>query len=294
MTNEENIQKVTVVPVKKTPLEQFKETPITYSLVAVNVLFFLAIHLTNALVSQDWLVGILQKQSYFISVNHEYYRLLTAIFTHEGIMHLAFNCFALIVLGKSIELIFGKTKFLIIFMVSGLFGSLFSFIFSPYASIGASGGVFGILGVHVYLFAKNRETYLKVFGKDILQLLVINVVIGFLIPNIDYWGHFGGLFGGFLAASTFGLSREVKFNKSMIVGTVVSSLIFMSSFLYFNSNINQYETLIDDNLDAIFNLRTDQLDEIQSYKDILETEKPFLPPSARGDALIETLDQYLK
>lgn len=278
MKFEENVEIYEIVE-EKSWIEKLKEYPISYYLVAVNVVVFLLLHLTNILIENRWWLAHFAKISYNISMDHEYYRLFTAIFTHESISHLLFNCMALIILGKPIEIIFGKSKFLIIFLVAGLFGSLSSFIFSESISIGASGGIFGMFGVHLYLLKKNSTTYFKVFGKDFLQLLLINVIIGFVIPNIDYWGHFGGILGGFLATLSLGLTHQIKLNKMFFISIIGTIIIFVGSFMYFSSGFNQYIHTINEELFNISSaLQEENVKQLRISREIIDEHKPLFPP----------------
>lgn len=283
-----------VLSMEKTLKEKIQAIPMTYYIVAINIIVFLLLHLTNFVIEPDWLVSKFSKMTYAIATEHEYYRLFSAIFVHESITHIAFNCIALILLGRPIEFLFGKTKFLIIFLTAGLFGSLFSFVFSPYAAIGASGGVFGVFGVHLYLFIKNKDTYMKAFGKDILQLLVINVVIGFILPNIDYWGHFGGIFGGFMAATTMKLNRKFSFNLHLIIGSILTSFIFFGSFIFFSTEYNDYVVLVDELIVQANNaIDNNDITELQRINEQLVEEKPLLPPLPGADTIVDNINNII-
>lgn len=275
-------------------IEKMKSWPMAYYIVAVNVFVFAIVHLTNILIADNWFVINFSKYGQAIALNNEYYRLFTAIFTHEAPMHLFFNCYAITILGHPIEQIFGKRKFLIIFLVSGLFGSLTSFIFSAGYSIGASGGVFGIFGVHLYLFIKNKTTYLKVFGKDMLQLLVINVIVGFVLPNIDYYGHFGGIIGGFLSAVTLGLSHKISINKTFIGGVFLSCLLFIGSLSIFSNNLIQYYNDVDP-LIVEFNqaIPKNSVEELIRIKHKIEDVTPLLPPTIHNENIMYQIDDII-
>jgi rhomboid protease GluP len=146
----------------------------------------------------------------FVLQEFEVYRLLTAIFLHGGFLHLFVNMFSLTQVGPVVELIFKSWRFVFIYLISGLFGSLFSILFQSNAfSVGASGAIMGLVGaLGVWaLMSKNKE---------VLRVILINLVIigayGFLIPNIDNFGHLGGLVGGGLVAWYF-LARNKKLLK---------------------------------------------------------------------------------
>lgn len=128
----------------------------------------------------------------------EWYRILTVALVHGGLMHLAFNMYALWVLGNPLESAFGRTRFLAIFFISLVTGSLASLYLNPVnqPSVGASGALFGLFGAFAVAGRK--------IGADIRSILVligINFAIAFVIPNVDWHAHLGGLIGGALAAT---------------------------------------------------------------------------------------------
>ncbi len=131
----------------------------------------------------------------------EIWRLFTAIFLHSGVMHLLFNLYALYVLGPLLEGYIGHIRFLTVFLVAGLYGSLLSYALSAPISVGASGAIFGLLGAITVFFLKYRMNF-GGQGRAILQnmlvVLALNLVIGFSSGFIDNWGHIGGLIGGAL------------------------------------------------------------------------------------------------
>ena len=129
----------------------------------------------------------------------ELWRLLTAVFLHSGVMHLLFNLYALYTLGPLLEGYIGHLRFLAVFVVSGLYGSLLSYAFSGSISVGASGAIFGLLGATTVFFLRYRHHF-GGQGRAILQnmllVLALNLLIGFSASFIDNWGHIGGLIGG--------------------------------------------------------------------------------------------------
>lgn len=128
----------------------------------------------------------------------EWYRLLTVALTHGGIFHLGFNMYALMVLGNPIEAAFGKEKFLAIFFLSLLSGSLLSNYLAPanQPSVGASGAIFGLFGAMAVVGRK--------IGADIRSIAVIvgiNFALGFALGGVDWRAHLGGLIGGAIAST---------------------------------------------------------------------------------------------
>lgn len=127
----------------------------------------------------------------------EWYRILTVALVHGGLMHLGFNMYALLVLGNPLEAAFGRGRFITIFMVSLVTGSLASLLLNPVnqPSVGASGALFGLFGA--FAVAGKR------IGADVRSIYVIigiNFAISFVIPNVDWHAHLGGLLGGALTA----------------------------------------------------------------------------------------------
>ncbi len=129
------------------------------------------------------------------------WRLLTATFLHADILHLLFNMYALGSLGYQIESYFGRGRFLAIYILAGLWGSLASYATSSEISVGASGAIFGLAGATAVYFLRYREN----FGdagrstlRTMLALIAFNLFFGFTNPQIDNAGHIGGLIGGAL------------------------------------------------------------------------------------------------
>lgn len=135
-----------------------------------------------------------------VAINGEWYRLLTSVFLHGSLLHLAFNMYVLFVLGPPLERLLGHVRFLILFLIAGLGGAVASFAFSSVntVSVGASGAIFGLMGALVV-----AGRHLKADITQVLVLIGINVVIGFIAPGIDWRAHLGGLITGAAVALVF-------------------------------------------------------------------------------------------
>lgn len=125
----------------------------------------------------------------------EVWRLFTVALVHGGLTHLFFNMFSLLVLGNPVEATLGKARFLIIFFVSLLTGSLSSVYLSsyPYVSVGASGAVFGLFGAFIAMRKMIHEGV-----RDIYLIIGLNFIFGFILGGVDWRAHLGGLVGGYL------------------------------------------------------------------------------------------------
>lgn len=132
----------------------------------------------------------------------EYWRLLTAMFLHGNLVHILFNGFALFALGPEAERIYGTPRFLTIYFLAGIAGSIASYAFSASPSVGASGAIFGLIGC-LAMFYYTARRILGDFGRMQLQsmiaIIVINLLLGFSAATvIDNYAHVGGLLGGAL------------------------------------------------------------------------------------------------
>lgn len=210
---------------------------ISHILIAINVIVFLIMWLVDSDISSMTLIHFGAKANFLI-VDGQWYRLITPMFLHVDFFHLLFNSMALASFGTETELIFGKTKFLIIYFVSGLSGSIGSLIFSQSVSAGASGAIFGLIGANIYLLTLNRELYKRVFGNSILVLLVINLIYGITNPLIDDSAHIAGFIGGFLATWSIGYYKQTSFNFKNHFARITLILLLVTGIGYgYISNI---------------------------------------------------------
>ncbi|MBC2580191.1 rhomboid family intramembrane serine protease [Clostridium sp. DJ247] len=175
---------------------------ITYGLIAVNVLIYiLTAYLSGNISNSDIrvLVFLGAKVNQLIAQG-QYYRLLTCMFLHGGIVHIALNMYSLYSIGPLVESVYGKFKYIIIYLLSGIVGSYFSYMFSKSISVGASGAIFGLLGATLIFGFKMKNRIGRDFITNILSVIGVNLIIGFSIANVDNFGHLGGLLGGIISS----------------------------------------------------------------------------------------------
>lgn len=207
-----------------------KKPIITYSLIALNVLIFLAMYIFGN-GSEDSVTLIEFGASVPIYIKGgEYYRLITSAFLHIGIFHLLCNNYALYVIGSQLESFLGKWKFLGVYLVSAVFGNLLSLLFTNGISAGASGAIFGLLGSLLY-FGYHYRVYLgNLIHSQIVPVIILNLVIGFITPGIDNAAHIGGLIGGILITMALGLKYKSK-KMDKINGWILTT-IFLFFLIY--------------------------------------------------------------
>lgn len=167
----------------------------------------------------DWVIPngfIFQEFAYApFFTESEPWRMITSAFLHStNLMHIAFNMYALWILGNALEPAFGRLRFTAVYLISALAGSVGVLLLSPIdtAVVGASGAVFGLFGA-LFVVQKKRGGDVR----QILVLLVINAALGFIIPNISWQAHLGGLIGGALCALAIVYAPSAPKNKRDLV-----------------------------------------------------------------------------
>lgn len=142
----------------------------------------------------------------------QYWRLITPVFLHGSLLHLAFNMYALYALGPELERHYGRWRFLALYFLSGFVGNVASFMFSTNPSLGSSTAIFGLLGAEGVFLYQNRDLFGSNARKALMNIIMVagfNLVIG-LSPGIDNWGHIGGLIGGLSFSWVAGPQLKVK------------------------------------------------------------------------------------
>lgn len=179
----------------------FTDPVVTYALIAVNVMAFIGEMSTGAGALGSGTGGgdsVLGKAGLFgpAVADGEVWRLVSSGFLHTGLLHLAFNMYALYILGMELEPVLGRLRFLLVYFVSLLAGSFGVMLIEPNAiTAGASGAVFGLFGA---AFVVMRRRGINPMESGLGIWLLINLVFTFAIPNISIGGHIGGLIGGAL------------------------------------------------------------------------------------------------
>lgn len=200
----------------------------TKVIIAINIFVFIISYLLTLTGKFDVFTNFALNKYYVKS--GEIYRLITCGFLHSGIIHLTCNMYSLYIIGSQLENFIGKTKFLIVYFVSLISGSLLSCVITNSWSVGASGAIFGLIGSLIY-FGYHYRIYLgSVIRSQLIPLLVINLGIGFIVPNIDVSAHIGGLVGGILSTMSVGINN--KSNKQEKINGIICLVILIMFLTY--------------------------------------------------------------
>lgn len=203
-----------------------KKPIVTYILIVLNVMIFLY----SMLYDQNDRLFYELANNYIYVQNGEIYRLITCMFLHADIMHIVFNMYALYLLGPIVERYYGKARFILIYFISGLLGSLFSCVFmsSNTYAIGASGAIFGMLGSIAYFTYYYRATLQGLLRSQIMPVILINLGLGLFIPGIDISAHIGGLIGGILTSMAIGIGDKGRKNDQINgIIVIILMIVFM-------------------------------------------------------------------
>lgn len=204
---------------------------ITYVLLASIVIVWGLMELSGGSSNTQVLLAFGANAGWEILANGEVWRLFTSMFLHIGFMHLAFNAYALFIFGVEMERLYGSDRYLVVYILSGLLGSLLSFAARGpnVLSAGASGAIFGVIGMNLAYFYMHRDSFGH-FGRQrmisTVVIIVINLVFGFTVPGIDNFAHLGGLVGGFVLG--WGLAPRYEVDRYVLPPRVVDKTSLMS------------------------------------------------------------------
>jgi membrane associated rhomboid family serine protease len=173
---------------------------VTQILIGINIVVFIAETAAGAPLGGGGGGQVFNKGALFgplIAHQHEYWRIVTSGFLHDGILHIAFNMFFLYVMGMILEPAIGRVNFLAVYLTALIAGSFGALLFQPDAvTVGASGACFGVLGA---LIVVARARGIPIWQSGLGITLLINIVFSLSVRGISIGGHLGGVVGGLIA-----------------------------------------------------------------------------------------------
>ncbi len=204
-------------PTPRAAALKLNKPTVTYILMGLIALFFIAQMLSIQFLGFDLPAALLSKSRSNILAG-QLWRLITPVLLHGSILHVGLNMYALWILGRQLESIYGHWRFLALFLVAGFGGNVLSFVLSPYNSLGSSTGIFGLLAAEVLLILQNKQFFGPRAGpmlNNLIFIFFLNIAIG-LAPgsNIDNFGHLGGAVAGGLFAFLAGPKWELQFGQN--------------------------------------------------------------------------------
>jgi rhomboid protease GluP len=208
----------------------------TFLILLINLALFAATCWLSDSISEIngralWVLGA--KLGLSIWNDHQYWRLVTAGFLHGSILHIAFNSYALFVLGTQVEEVFATPRFLVIYFVSTVAGFLLSATVNPGLSIGASAGIMGLIGAMVAFGHASQSSLGRQIRNQYLGWLALNLVWGFLgSAQIDNYAHIGGFAGGFAVAWFAGTPRLTATAREMAWRYAAGACVLITAWCF--------------------------------------------------------------
>src|SRR5262245_43816267 len=181
-----------------------RRTPMTKAFLVINIIIFLLMAFAGGSTNDATLMAFGVKSNAEIAQG-QWWRFITPIFIHIGLLHLLFNSYALWIVGPQVEKLYGSASFVVFYVLTGIAGVAGSYVYHPYSiSAGASGAIFGLFGVLLTFGLRYRNSippdFKRAVGAGVLPVIVINLIIGFTIPQIDNSAHISGLVAGAILA----------------------------------------------------------------------------------------------
>jgi membrane associated rhomboid family serine protease len=211
---------------------------VTYSLIAINIVIYI-IELAHQQLGFDWLMigaGQTFRGGPLVGVAAgQWYRLITSMFLPPpgsglALLDIAFNMYVLFIVGPAIEKVLGGVRFLTVYLVSGVGGSILLYILVPFEpAAGASGAIFGLFGAW---FVLSRR--LQVDSRQVLVLIAINLGLAFFIPQIAWQAHVGGLIAGGLLTAAYVYAPKANRAVLQVTATVAMIALFVVAVLVRN------------------------------------------------------------
>ncbi|MGT2948657.1 rhomboid family intramembrane serine protease [Streptococcus devriesei] len=185
-------------------MESFKKYPATLFLLVLTTLVFLAMQIVYFGQATETLAVFNFGGMYgdvVVQMPSQLWRLITPIFVHIGWEHFLFNSLTLYFVGQLAESIWGSGKFLLLYLLSGIMGNIFTLFFTPsVVAAGASTSLFGLFGAIVILGYFGHNPFLKQLGRNYQALIAINLLFNLFMPSVSIAGHLGGIIGGLVSA----------------------------------------------------------------------------------------------
>nr|WP_241661164.1 rhomboid family intramembrane serine protease [Thermomonospora catenispora] len=226
-------------------------TPVvTYTLIALNVLAYVAEIVSDRMVDRFAMLGVWVDQFGIVQpggvVDGEFHRLITAAFLHSppsgsfSITHILFNMWALWVLGPQLEQVLGRWRFTALYLLSALGGSVLLYLVNPTGvAVGASGAIFGLFGAY-FVVAKRMNAPTG----GIVTLLALNLVITFTVSGISWEGHIGGLVVGSLLTAAFAFAPRNNRTALHVAAVAGTCLLLMALVVVQTARLSDVTVLL--------------------------------------------------
>lgn len=187
-------------------IAEFRQSyPIVFSLVIINIALWFLVYIVPFSFGKElfiWGAG----HNYSINYYNEYWRFITPIFLHGGLTHTVFNSFALVIFGPGLERMLNKGNFISVYLLAGIIGNIGTYVVDPSSTIthiGASGSVYGLFGVYMFIIWRKNYLIDRANSQIVMTIFFLGLVMTFIRPGINISAHVFGFLGGLLIAPLF-------------------------------------------------------------------------------------------
>lgn len=179
--------------------QYIRSYPVVTTIIVLNLVFFLL--LTIPVFPNQFIFQSLAGINLYIAEG-EWWRIITPIFMHSSFSHLFFNCFSLVILAPSLEVLLRKNRFLFLYLASGIFANIATYIFEPltYVHVGSSGAIFGLLGFLFFLAIYKKHLISSSHAQMIIVVGMIALIFSFTDIRVNITAHLAGMLFGFIYA----------------------------------------------------------------------------------------------
>jgi rhomboid protease GluP len=219
--------------------------PVTTALLVANLLMFGVEWMAAAAQGQGGGLSILggmggepayrlgMSAPYGIYVHHQWYRVITAMFLHGGLIHIGFNMMSLMQLGPALEELYGSSRYFFLYIFTGAFGFLVS-SFMGTNSLGASGGLLGLVGAMLAITTKRGGAYMRELRSRLISSVVFLFVLGFMGMGLDNKAHMAGLASGFVLGKIFPDRQPMNVREKQIANALgwLAAIAVIASFAF--------------------------------------------------------------
>jgi rhomboid protease GluP len=171
--------------------------PVISIIIAIHIILYLLTALP--ILPARFIFELLSGVNLYI-VNGDYWRLVTPIFMHAGFAHMLFNSFSLVLFAPALEQLLGKTKFILLYLVTGIAANIATLVLEPltYTHVGSSGAIFGLFGFYISIIMFRKAMMSRENSQTIMTIAIIAVIMTFVQSNINITAHIFGMLSGFL------------------------------------------------------------------------------------------------
>jgi len=219
--------------------------PVTTALLVANLLMFGVEWMAAAAQGQGGGLSILggmggepayrlgMSTPYGIYIHHQWYRLITAMFLHGGLIHIGFNMMSLMQLGPALEELYGSSRYFFLYIFTGAFGFLISSFLGTH-SLGASGGLLGLVGAMLAITTKRGGAYMRELRSRLISSVIFLFVLGFMGMGLDNKAHMAGMVSGFALGKIFADRQPMNVREKQIASALgwLAAVAVIASFAF--------------------------------------------------------------